>query len=358
MDTSPAPLLRVRGLTKRYGEAVALAETDLDVAAQEFVTLLGPSGCGKSTLLRMLAGITPASAGTVELSGRRIDELPPDRRDVAMVFQSYALFPHMNVRKNLNFGLRMKKLPAAEQERRMEHAIGICGLGSLVERMPRQLSGGQQQRVALARAIVMQPALLLFDEPLSNLDAKLREQLREELVKLHRRIGATSLYVTHDQAEAMAMSDRIVVMNAGRVVESGTPIDLYRRPRHEFTARFLGQTNLLRVPTEQGVAHLPWGQRIAVDGLVGPWNVKREVTISLRPEDVRLAAPEVGFAGMPVRIESVNFAGAQAHYTVRVGDTHVRATSMGAAELFAVGQAVEIAATANLQALRGEVTPL
>ena len=332
-------LLRVEGVTKRYGASVALHPADLSVAPGEFVTVLGPSGCGKSTLLRLLCGVTEASGGTITLAGQRIEALPPERRDIAMVFQSHALFPHMSVRANLGFGLRMKRVAAAEQSRRIAHAVEICNLGGLLDRMPAQLSGGQQQRVALARAVVMQPALMLFDEPLSSLDAKLREGLRDELVRLHRATGATSLHVTHDQAEAMAMSDRIVVMNGGRIVETGTPVALYRRPRHVFTAGFLGHANLLEVPVEQGEATLPWGQRGPISGAAAGAG---GALVSLRPEDIVLTAEEAG-AG---RITASCFTGASVQYTVQVGQRALRATLGGAAPLLEVGQAVSLKAVA------------
>jgi putative spermidine/putrescine transport system ATP-binding protein len=337
------PLLCVRQLSKQFGSTTALAPTDLDMAQHEFVTLLGPSGCGKSTLLRMLAGILAPSTGRIELAGQRIEALPPERRDVAMVFQTYALFPHLSVRDNLGFGLRMKKVAPAERERRIAHAAEICQLGALLQRMPRQLSGGQQQRVALARAIVMQPALMLFDEPLSNLDAQLRESLREELVRLHHAIGSTSLYVTHDQAEAMTMSSRIVVMNAGAVVETGSPMALYRSPRHGFTARFLGQTNLLSLVLSGHEATLPWGQRVQVEGA----EAKGQVTVSLRPEDLQLRPDASGIC----QVSSVSFAGAQVHYTVRVGEQALRVTQSGAVAPLAVGAGVSLAAPSALQAL-------
>jgi putative spermidine/putrescine transport system ATP-binding protein len=337
--------LVLKGLQKAFGTTVAVHPTDLDIADGEFVTLLGPSGCGKSTLLRMISGITPASGGEIRLAGQRIEALPPERRNIAMVFQSYALFPHMTVRKNLAFGLRMKKVAATEQHRRVEHAVSICKLDGLLDRLPRELSGGQQQRVALARAIVMQPALLLFDEPLSNLDAKLRESLRDDLIALHRSVGTTSLYVTHDQAEAMAMSDRILVMNGGRVLESGKPIDLYRQPRHEFTAHFLGQTNLLRLVVEKGLALAPWGQRVLVSN-AGP--LDRDARVSLRPEDLTITPNPEG----PGRVSAVSFVGAQVHYQVELDALTLRASSSGQGTLLSVGQHVDLHA-GPLSALQG-----
>ncbi|WP_284778052.1 ABC transporter ATP-binding protein [Agrobacterium sp. lyk4-40-TYG-31] len=326
--------LDINNITKDYGASRALHPVSISVERGEFVTILGPSGCGKSTLLRILMGISEPSGGEIWLGGKRIDQAPPEARDIAMVFQSYALFPHMSVAKNLGFGLRMKKVPRDERIRRIAHALEICNLTALVDRMPRQLSGGQQQRVALARAIVMQPSLLLFDEPLSNLDAKLRDTLRHELTELHKRIGATSIYVTHDQAEAMAMSDRIVVMNAGRVVEVGTPLELYRAPKHAFTAGFLGQTNLLPVTTDgTEEARLPWGQLVTLDGrAAGP------AQISVRPENIVIAADANG-AGT---VSAVSFMGPNALYTVEIGKEQIRINQSGAVSLIDVGSRVSV----------------
>jgi putative spermidine/putrescine transport system ATP-binding protein len=323
--------LEISDITKDYGTSRALHPVSITVDRGEFVTILGPSGCGKSTLLRILMGISQPSGGEIRLAGSRIDKVPPETRDIAMVFQSYALFPHMSVTRNLAFGLRMKKVQKAERERRIAHALDICNLTGLVDRMPRQLSGGQQQRVALARAIVMQPRLLLFDEPLSNLDAKLRDTLRHELVDLHRRIGTTSLYVTHDQAEAMAMSDRIVVMDAGRVVEVGTPLELYRTPKRAFTAGFLGQTNLLQVVADGAHARLPWGQTVLLStSVVGP------AQISVRPETIAIA-PEAAGTGT---VTAMSFMGANVLYTVEIAGTIVRVSQAGADRLIDVGRRV------------------
>jgi len=320
--------LEIIDITKDYGQARVLHPVSLSVERGEFVTILGPSGCGKSTLLRILMGIGEASGGEIHLAGKRIDHLPPEARDIAMVFQSYALFPHMSVAKNLGFGLKMKKVPKDERARRIDHVLDICNLHGLMDRLPRQLSGGQQQRVALARAVVMQPSLLLFDEPLSNLDAKLRDSLRHDLVALHRRIGATSLYVTHDQAEAMAMSDRIVVMNAGRIVEIGTPLELYRAPKQVFTANFLGQTNLLAVTASGKEARLPWGQVVALDRLAaGP------VQVSVRPENIFIDSDPAGAA----IVTSVAFMGPTIFYTAEIGSISVKISQSGGAEPLPTG---------------------
>ncbi|NTZ93362.1 ABC transporter ATP-binding protein [Agrobacterium tumefaciens] len=325
--------LEISNITKDYGLSRALHPVSITVERGEFVTILGPSGCGKSTLLRILTGISQPSGGEILLGGKRIDQTPPEARDIAMVFQSYALFPHMSVAKNLGFGLKMKKVAKDERARRIAHALEICNLAGLVDRMPRQLSGGQQQRVALARAIVMQPSLLLFDEPLSNLDAKLRDTLRHELTELHRRIGATSLYVTHDQAEAMAMSDRIVVMNAGRVVEIGTPLELYRSPKHAFTAGFLGQTNLLPVSAQGTQAQLPWGQAVTLDKAAAG-----NVQISVRPENIHIRADQAGDG----TVSAVSFMGANALYTVEIGGRQIRISQSGAETLIDAGHRVAL----------------
>ncbi len=326
--------LEITDISKDYGLSRALHPVSINVERGEFVTILGPSGCGKSTLLRILTGITTQSGGEIRLAGRRIDTAPPEARDIAMVFQSYALFPHMSVAKNLGFGLRMKKVAPVERERRIAHALEICNLTGLVDRMPRQLSGGQQQRVALARAIVMQPGLLLFDEPLSNLDAKLREVLRHELIELHRRIGTTSLYVTHDQAEAMAMSDRIVVMNEGHVVEIGTPLDLYRSPKHAFTAGFLGQTNIIAVDADGRHARLPWGHSVLLDSAFAG-----AAQISVRPENIEIIVDAEG----PGTVTSLSFLGASALYTISIAGHVIKVSKAGADNLIEVGSRVALA---------------
>jgi putative spermidine/putrescine transport system ATP-binding protein len=303
--------LDVLDISKHYSGVEALSPTSLSVANGEFVTILGPSGCGKSTLLRMITGITLPSGGQILLQGRDITHLPPEKRDIAIVFQSYALFPHMSVRNNILFGLKMKKLGKQEQLRRFEHVVTICGLGDLVSRYPKQLSGGQQQRVALARALVMQPALLLLDEPLSNLDAKLRESLRDDLLALHRSTGSTTLYVTHDQSEAMSMSDRIIVMDKGRVVESGRPRDLYLKPQKRFTALFFGHTNLVPVEAEGTLATLPWGIVLPLDQAA-----RGKGEISLRPECISVFPDAAGDAV----VRQVTFMGPDIFYDLQIGD--------------------------------------
>ncbi|SEB43667.1 ABC transporter ATP-binding protein [Rhodococcus jostii] len=235
----------LRGIRKEFGSSAAVENLDLDVHPGEFLTLLGPSGCGKTTTLNMVAGFLTPDAGRILLDGQDVHHLPPDRRDTAMVFQQYALFPHLTVGQNVGYGLRMRKRPKVEIRDRVSDALDRVGLAGAEDRLTTQLSGGQQQRVALARAIVVRPKILLFDEPLSNLDLKLREQLRLEIKHLQRELGITSIFVTHDQTEALVMSDRIAVMRAGRIEQLGTPEAIYQEPANAFVAGFVGQSNLI-----------------------------------------------------------------------------------------------------------------
>ena len=237
--------LKLQQVALGYGNAkTAVQGLDLDVARGELISLLGPSGCGKTTTMRAIAGLIELRGGSITLDGRDISRLPPNKRDIGLVFQSYALFPHLNVFDNVAFGLRLRKVPAAELRQRVEQVIAAVGLAGFEARLPAQMSGGQQQRVALARAIVIEPKLLLLDEPLSNLDAKLRVQMRAELRRIQRELGITMLYVTHDQDEALAMSDRIVVMNGGKIEQLDTPEQLFNAPRTRFVANFMGFENL------------------------------------------------------------------------------------------------------------------
>jgi len=239
------PLLKIAALSKRYGDFVALAPTHLEVAQGEFLTLLGPSGSGKTTLLGLIAGLTPPDEGRVTINGKDVTDGAPHERDIGMVFQNYALFPHMTIGENIAFPLKMRKTPAAEAQRRVQEALEMVRLPHMADRLPRELSGGQQQRVALARCMVYRPSIILMDEPLGALDKKLRDQMQLEIKRIHREIGTTIVYVTHDQEEAMTMSDRICLMNAGAVEQLGAPQDLYFRPQSLFVADFLGESNLL-----------------------------------------------------------------------------------------------------------------
>ncbi|MFO1326673.1 MAG: ABC transporter ATP-binding protein [Rubrivivax sp.] len=272
------------GLTKRFGEQLAVDHLDLAVQQGEFVSLLGPSGCGKTTTLQMIAGFVPASSGAIRLEGADLLARRPNQRGLGIVFQSYALFPHMTAAENVAFGLEMHKVPAAEREQRVAEALALVGLSAFAGRFPRKMSGGQQQRVALARALVIRPRILLLDEPLSNLDAKLREEMQIELRQIQRTVGTTTLLVTHDQAEAMALSDRVVVMNQGKVEQIGDPHEVYERPATAFVASFLGKTNVLaaRRGTEDGRA-------VALIG-DGRWPINaapgEAFSASVRPEKI------------------------------------------------------------------------
>ncbi len=281
-------VLEIVGLVKRYEGQLAVDHLNLSVKQGEFVTLLGPSGCGKTTTLRAIAGLVDIDGGEIRFDGRLMNDVPPHKRSTAMVFQSYALFPHMTIAENISFGLRMRKVPNPERQTRVADAMAMVGLEGLAGRKPTELSGGQQQRVALARAIVTRPDILLFDEPLSNLDAKLRERLRIEIRELQRSLGITTIYVTHDQAEALVMSDRIVVMNKGRIDQMGNPLEVYRHPATPFTAEFIGQANVLAATID---SQEPDGTRCtcSVGTLLSsarPEPGERDVRLAWRPEDV------------------------------------------------------------------------
>jgi len=283
----------IRNVDKSFGPTVVMKGIDLEVADGEFVVLVGASGCGKSTLLRMIAGLEPISAGEIAIGGERVNELEPRERDIAMVFQSYALYPHLNVRGNLDFSLELRNMPAAEIEAKCSQTAGVLDLTQLLERFPRQLSGGQRQRVAMGRAIVRQPRVFLFDEPLSNLDAKLRIAMRTEIRALHQRLGATSIYVTHDQVEAMTMADRMVVMNGGRIEQIGAPLEVYDRPATLYVARFIGAPSInvfegnVEADAAQARLRTRGGQHIALP--TGGTEPGRAISAALRPEHLAIA---------------------------------------------------------------------
>jgi len=296
----------LQGVSKRFGEVRVIEGLDLEVRDGEFMVLVGPSGCGKSTALRMVAGLEEVSGGTISIGDRVVNDVAPKDRDVAMVFQSYALYPHMTVRENLAFGLEIRKTPRAERDRLVAEAAQVLGIGELLARKPKELSGGQRQRVALGRAIVRKPSVFLFDEPLSNLDAKLRVQMRAELKKLQARLGVTSIYVTHDQIEAMTMGHRIAVLEGGKLRQCGTPLEVYEQPADLFVAAFIGSPPMNFLPctlagggrrlAARGV-ELPVPSRLA--GQVGADG--RRLVAGIRPENV---LPE----GRPARGETVPIA--------------------------------------------------
>ena len=328
--------VELRGLTKRFNSVTAVAGIDLTVEPGSFTTLLGPSGCGKTTVLRMVAGFVEPDAGSVHVGGRDVTTLPPDKRGVGLVFQDYALFPHMSVRRNVEYGLRMRRLPRAEREARVERVLAALDLTGMADRYPHQLSGGQQQRVALGRVMALEPQVLLLDEPLSNLDAQLRVRLRTELKELQRRLGVTAVYVTHDQEEALSLSDRVVVMEAGSVQQVGAPEEVYARPANRFVARFIGQANLLPVTAVgtdgAGRVRARWrGGELSLtlpDVRVPPAGTEGVAVV--RPERVALAAADgpaaaadpapAGAFSLRGRVASVAYFGAYRRYTLAVDD--------------------------------------
>jgi multiple sugar transport system ATP-binding protein len=312
--------VRLEQIVKRYApdQAPTIDGVNLTVADGEFFILLGPSGCGKSTLLRTIAGLEQVSSGQVHIGERRVDRLPAKERDLAMVFQSYALYPHMTVRDNLAFGLKMRGTSREEIARRIAEAAPILGLDELLDRLPKQLSGGQRQRVALGRAIVRDPQVFLLDEPLSNLDAKLRGKMRVELKRLHQRLAATMIYVTHDQTEAMTLGDRVAVLHAGRLQQVGTPLEVYEQPTNRFVAGFLGNPpmNFLRATvSDPREVCLPGNHRLALgEHLSGAAAAGSEVELGIRPEDVDLQGPDG--EGLPVTVAVVEPLGAETLVTV------------------------------------------
>jgi len=277
-------------VAKRFGNVSVIEDLNLGVKDQEFMVLVGPSGCGKSTALRMIAGLEEVSDGKISIGERVVNDLPPKNRDIAMVFQNYALYPHMTVRENLEFGLRVRKTPPAEMERLVQEAAQILEISNLLDRKPKQLSGGQRQRVALGRAIVRKPAVFLFDEPLSNLDAKLRRRVRQEIRELQQSLELTVIYVTHDQEEALAVSDQVIVMDAGRIAQQGTPTALYEAPASRFLADFIGDANLVNgeLVRDSHATYFSAGDvrvRVDADGVAaGP------ATLAVRPHRLRLVA--------------------------------------------------------------------
>ena len=277
--------LTLSQLVKTYGQTEVLHSINLAIEDGEFVVLVGPSGCGKSTTLRLIAGLEEVTSGTIEIGGTVVNNLEPKERDIAMVFQNYAIYPHMTVRKNIGFGLRSSKMPRADKEKRIDEIAEILGMSDLLTRKPSQLSGGQRQRVAIGRAMVRDPAVFLFDEPLSNLDAQLRTQMRLEIKKLHQRVGATIVFVTHDQVEAMTMADRIVIMKDGYIQQVGTPSEVYHAPANTFVASFIGSPamNMIPATVSGGALQIDGGATLPFEiGIAGD----RKVTLGIRPEDL------------------------------------------------------------------------
>jgi len=322
----------LQDVSKRFGPQTVIERLDLAIEDKEFMVLVGPSGCGKSTALRLIAGLEEVSAGTISIGGRPVNDLAPKDRDIAMVFQSYALYPHMSVRQNMEFGLRIRRTPREETGRRVDEAAETLGIAPLLDRRPKELSGGQRQRVALGRAIVRKPAVFLFDEPLSNLDAKLRVQMRAEISRLQKRLETTTVYVTHDQVEAMTMGHRIAVMNAGRLQQVGTPLEIYDRPANLFVAGFIGTPpmNLVAATLAEGGAAvaaagftLPLVERLRRAAAGGDG---RKLVVGVRPEAIRLALPGGPpltaslTVPLPIRVEFVESLGHEVIVHGRAGD--------------------------------------
>ncbi|MFI5015489.1 MAG: ABC transporter ATP-binding protein [Hyphomicrobiales bacterium] len=313
--------LRIQSLTKSFGGTRAVDDISLTIGNGEFVSLLGPSGCGKTTTLKMIAGFEHAESGSIAFDGRDVSDLPAEKRDIGMVFQNYALFPHMTVEQNLAFGLEMRRLPRDEIKTRTRKVLDMVQLGDFASRYPRQLSGGQQQRVALARALVIEPRILLLDEPLANLDAKLRDEMRVFIRELQRRVGITTVYVTHDQAEAMTISDKVVVMFGGRIAQMGAPSDIYDRPRSREVAGFVGRVNLIEgkvLGNETGRlrVRLSFGD-IAVDR-PGSGAADGAITLALRPEAISLAPSSAGGHGWAGRVLAAYYSGSVIDYRIEL----------------------------------------
>ncbi len=327
-NASKPERLILKNLVKRFGGerrggVLAVDDVSLTIAPGSFVTLLGPSGCGKTTTLRLIAGFESPTSGHIFLGDRRMDDVPPNRRDMALVFQSYALFPHMSVFENIAYGLRVRGVTEAMIKNNVEMALHLMNLVGVEDRYPNQLSGGQQQRVALVRALVVHPKVLLFDEPLSNLDAKLRVQMRDEIRRLQRRLGITSVYVTHDQAEAMTLSDTIVVMHDGRVEQAGTPEEIYNRPSTVFVADFIGEANFIenrvQAADADGLTVDLWGVpiRVHTHDRSNGFSVGDQVFLVIRPEAVRLVEDLSGLVG---EVRKATYIGSAMHYVVETND--------------------------------------
>jgi len=312
----------LRNVSKRFGDALVIKGISLSIAKGEFVSLLGPSGCGKTTLLRMIAGLEQTTSGSIMIGGTESTALPPEQRDIAMVFQSYALLPHLSVFDNVLFPLRMRNIGSKqEQTKRVKDVLEMVQLDHLATRKPRELSGGQQQRVAVARAVVSRPQVLLLDEPLSNLDARLRENMQEELIQLHRQTGLTTIFVTHDQEEALSLSDRIILLNEGRIEQEGSPSDLYSAPTTRFSAAFMGSSNILDVELEVvgGARRARLSSEDVLPLSIGHSGLS---TITFRQEDVQLA-PASG-TSCRAQVETAIYLGARVRYVVTVGAHRIR----------------------------------
>jgi ABC-type Fe3+/spermidine/putrescine transport system ATPase subunit len=348
--------VRLQGVTKRLGTHLAVDDVSLDVPEGDFTTLLGPSGCGKTTTLRMLAGFYRPDAGDIFVRGVRVTDIPPHRRNTAMVFQEYALFPHMTVAENIGYGLRMRGVAVPDARRRIAAVVALVGLGGQEAKFPQQLSGGQQQRVAVARALVVEPEVLLLDEPLSNLDAKLRIRVRTELRALQQQLGKTTIYVTHDQEEALSISDRIAVMNNGRIVQVGTPREIYYRPADRFVADFVGLANFVPVRVV-GAGRVRLGElefEVTTGAAPGP------ATLVVRPEAVALSAARPAPDGRPAlrgRVKTSAFLGGLARYWIEAMGTEWIVDVAAPGERLFTGEVHLALAPDRVHVLRDEGNP-
>ncbi|MEQ9259765.1 MAG: ABC transporter ATP-binding protein [Roseovarius sp.] len=340
----------LQNIVKRFGTFTAVHETSLEIPEGDFVTLLGPSGCGKTTNLRMIAGLLDPSEGEILIGGRRVNDVPIHKRNLGIVFQNYALFPHKTVAENVAFGLKYRDVPKSDVGKRVQQALDLVQLPHVGGRYPKELSGGQQQRIALARAIVIEPDVLLLDEPLSALDANLREDMRVELKRIQDQIGVTTVFVTHDQSEALAMSDSIVVMSAGRVEQVGTPEEVYNTPESEFVANFLGASNILSgeskgLSGEARPIEVPLFGTVPVPATRATKVREGSAKLVLRAEKLTLlpegTAPE-GMVTAPATVETVDYQGQTVRYFVRVGDTQLQAINMIDERPFAQGSSVTV----------------
>ena len=307
--------IEVDNVVKKYGDHTVINRLSLTIKPGEFFTLLGPSGCGKTTLLRMIIGFNSIEGGEIRVDGQVINNIPTNRRNMGMVFQNYAVFPHMNVRDNVAYGLKTRKVPRDERRKRADEMLEMVKISQFAERMPAQLSGGQQQRVALARAIVIQPDVLLMDEPLSNLDAKLRVEMRNVIKRIQHQIGITTVYVTHDQEEALAVSDRIAVMHDGVIQQIDSPKRVYQRPANEFVAGFIGLTNFLNADCDGGILDFGNNYRVSIPHLAK--DAPHDVTVAARPEEIVIL--DAGEPGIPATVRSSVFLGTGTHYFLDAG---------------------------------------
>ncbi|WP_394182531.1 ABC transporter ATP-binding protein [Marinomonas posidonica] len=337
--------LAITDLQKHYDDYHALRGINLTIEEGEFIVFVGPSGCGKSTLLRTIAGLETSSSGAIELDGKDITELASSKRDLAMVFQSYALYPHMTVADNLSFALRLAKAPDAEIKEKVQSVSKSLQLDALLERKPKELSGGQRQRVAIGRAIVRQPKVFLFDEPLSNLDAALRVQMRLELARLHKKLGTTMIYVTHDQVEAMTLADRVVILNAGQIEQVGTPLELYRQPNSRFVAEFIGTPKMNLIPLDQAVKQdsavelTLLGKSIAFPTSRLTGDLSNQTIMGIRPEHMHLVDQEADLTG---KVELVEHLGSEAYAHILLSSGQTIIVKASARIDLADGQQVHI----------------